>query len=342
MKKTRVWFNRWFSVAYHYINAIRNNEDGAQFEFYVTHVDPAHMSFQAAEHGEIEPTLAPDEYVEYCLDFCRKHQIDVFIPRLKMFHIAKNIQRFEEIGTKVMVCRDIPLLESLMEKQKFYESVAQTKIMEIPDYIVVNTASEFLAAYEDLVARGHGVCIKPTNSEGGLGFRIINNERDALSDLFGSINPFVTKEDVCRILSTSERFNDLMVMELLAGDEYSIDCLASASGELLAAVPRRKADGRLRIMDHVPELVEIAERVASTYHIPYNYNIQVKYNEGVPKLLEINPRMSGGLHSTCLTGINFPYLAVKMLLGGHVDKQTPQLPLSTSHIEKTVIIHTIS
>ncbi|MNI03407.1 Carbamoyl-phosphate synthase arginine-specific large chain [compost metagenome] len=341
MKKTKVWFNRWFSVAYHYINSIRNNEEGRPFEFYVTHVDPAHMSFQAADYSEIEPALEPNEYVEYCLEFCKKHEIDVFIPRLKMYAIAKNVKRFEAIGTKVMVCQDIDLLEQLLEKQKFYESVAETGVMSIPDYAVVNTANEFLAAYETLVAKGHGVCIKPTNSEGGQGFRIVNNERNELSDLYGSINNYVTTDQVYNIIAKAGGCNDLMVMELLEQAEYSIDCLATASGELLTAIPRRKADGRLRVIEEVPELIELAHRTAAAYKIPFNYNIQIKYNQGIPKLLEINPRMSGGLHITCLTGINFPYLAVKLLLGEEVAPLTPQFNFMASHIEKSVIIHTV-
>ena len=93
-------------------------------------------------------------------------------------------------------------------------------------------------------------------------------------------------------------------------------------------MPRRKADGRLRLLEEVPELIEIAHQVAANYKIPFIYNIQVKYNQGVPKLLEINPRMSGGLHVTCLSGINFPYLAVKSILGGHVDNQKPNYGMS--------------
>ncbi|MNQ91978.1 carbamoyl phosphate synthase-like protein [compost metagenome] len=128
-------------------------------------------------------------------------------------------------------------------------------------------------------------------------------------------------------------------MELLTGYEYSIDCLASASGELLAAVPRRKADGRLRMLEEVPELIELANQVAATYRIPFNYNIQIKYNRGVPKLLEINPRMSGGLQVSCLSGINFPYLGVKAVLGEKVEVQKPNFGILASHLEQYVIMN---
>lgn len=337
MKK--IWFNRWFSVAYHYMNSIRNNEDGASFKMYATHPDRTHMALQAADFADTEPVLGDDDYVEFALNFCKQHGIDVFIPRLHMYAIAKHIDEFEKIGTRVTVCRNLELLEDLMEKQKFYESIRPKNIVAIPDYHVVNTADEFLAAHEALTAAGHGVCMKPTNGEGGTGFRIISDKRNVLADMLGTVTPYLTKDQVCKNLSTVERFEDVMVMELLNGHEYSIDCLASASGELLAAVPRRKADGRLRLLEEVPELIELANQIAATYRIPFNYNIQVKYNQGVPKLLEINPRMSGGLHVTCLSGINFPYLAVKSLLGEKVEVQKPTFGLLASHIEQYVIMN---
>ncbi|TXK84795.1 ATP-grasp domain-containing protein [Paenibacillus sp. N3.4] len=336
---TKIWFNRWFSVAFHYMNFIRNNEDGRQFQIYATHPDRAHMSLQGADVAETEPVLDGEEYLTFALGFCAEHGIDVFIPRLHMYTIAKHIQLFEKLGTKVIVCRDLELLESLLEKQKFYESVKQTSLMTIPDYRVVNTADDFMTAYGELVEAGHEVCIKPTNSEGGMGFRIISNKRDALSDLFGTIKRYLSTDQVYQILSSVERFDDLMVMELLPGFEYSIDCLASEAGELLAVVPRRKAGGRLRLLEEVPELIEIAHKVAARYRIPFNYNIQVKYNKGVPKLLEINPRMSGGLHVTCLSGINFPYLAVKSILGEHVGVQKPTYDILASYVEKSIIMN---
>ncbi|WEK55073.1 MAG: ATP-grasp domain-containing protein [Candidatus Cohnella colombiensis] len=340
--KVRVWFNRWFSVAYHYMNAIRNNPDGIAVEIYGTHPDIRHMSLQACDYAEVEPVLDDDAYVDFCVNFCKQHKIDVFIPRLKMLQIAKAIHLFDEIGTKVIVCRDVSLLEQLMDKSLFYESVREKDVMVVPDYYVVNDGEGFKHAYEKLIARGHRVCIKPTNGEGGVGFRIIDNNRDPFADLLGVSNKYVSYEEVSRILSGVGKFDDLMVMELLDGLEYSIDCLSDPEGNLLAAVPRRKAGGRLRLMENVPELIDIAKRVANTYKIPYNFNIQMKYREGVPKLLEINPRMSGGLHVTCLTGINFPYLAVKLALGERVDVQSPRYNLLASHVEMPMLMKDVS
>lgn len=339
MKKTRIWFNRWFSVAYHYMNSIKNNADGMAFEIYGTHADLNHMSLQACDYSEQEPKIKGEQYVIYCLDFCQRHQIDVFIPHIEMLEIAQNIERFEQIGTKVIVCGDIDLLQKLMVKDLFYESIRGTGIVAIPAYYVVTNAEQFKQAHDKLIAQNHKVCIKPTDAEGGRGFRIVKDNRNRLTELFDTINHYVSSEEVYNILSETNECKPLMVMELLEDDEYSIDCLAKTDGELLAAVPRRKAGGRVRHMESRPELLQLAADVARHYKIPYNYNIQVKYHAGVPKLLEINPRMSGGLHVTCLTGINFPYLAVRLALGLEVTVPQAQYDLYASYVENPMLLN---
>lgn len=338
MKTLNIYFNRWFSVAYHYMNLLRRNEDGIPIKIFATHPDIRHMSLQGADVAGTEPALQGIEYVHFCVEYCREHEIDVFIPRLHMLDIALHADKFEAVGTKVLVCRDTELLEALMDKGKFYEEVLQSGIMPVPDYHVVRTAAQFKAAYEDLADKGHRVCIKPTETEGGLGFRIISGKPANLEDLFGYVTPNMTFDEVYRILDEAGTFPDIMVMELLEGLEYSIDCLADRDGRLLAAVPRRKSGKRLRLMEHVPELEAIAARVAGTYRIPFNFNIQMKYSGGVPKLLEINPRMSGGLHISCLTGINFPYLAVKSLLGGEVQPAAFGEDVLASYVEQPLIM----
>jgi hypothetical protein len=50
--------------------------------------------------------------------------------------------------------------------------------------------------------------------------------------------------------------------------------------------------------------------------------------------------MSGGLHVSCLSGVNFPYLAVKLALGGEVAPQTPEYGILASHIEQPMRMKT--
>ncbi|WP_028608746.1 ATP-grasp domain-containing protein [Paenibacillus harenae] len=335
---TRVYMNRWFSVAYHYINMIRENPDGEKFEFFGTHPDINHMSLVASDHPGTEPAVVGRDYVDFCVDYCRENRIDLFIPRLHMEEISRYAHLFDEIGTKVMVCRDIALLDSMVEKDKFYETVEGKGLVAIPDYRVANTAGEFKRAYEELTAAGHRVCFKPTKSEGGMGFRIIDDERDPLRELYGYVTLSTSFQQAYDTLSSVERFDNLMVMELLSGVEYSIDCVATAEGDLITAIPRRKSTGRTYLLEAVPELLEMAERIAISLRIPYAFNIQVRYSNGIPKLLEINPRMSGGLYITCLSGVNMPYLAVQALQGKAIEPPAPRFGIQAGYVEQPLIM----
>jgi len=335
--KKRIWFNKWFNTAYHFIDLIKNNNEGVQFEVFGTHTNMNSAVLSICNYVEAEPSVYGEDYIDYCISFCKKHKIDIFIPCYQMLNISQHIKEFNNVGTLVLASDNSSLLQTINNKPKFYELCKQNGTMELPQYFVVNTADEFMNAYRELLSKGLRVCVKPAISEGGFGFRIINDDCDDFKDFFGELNNEISSNEVYRILSLKESFEGLMVLEYLDGYEYSIDCLAY-EGKLLAAVPRKKIDGRVRLLENVPELIDIARKMSETYKLPYISNVQVKYADGIPKLLEINPRMSGGLHISCLSGINFPYLAIKLLQGEKVDVLTPNDNIMVTQIEKEILL----
>jgi carbamoylphosphate synthase large subunit len=336
--KQRIWFNRWFSTAYHFINMIKNNPDKKKFQVFVSHTNPHSVNLQIADNVEIEPFLKGNEYVDYCLDFCKRNKIELFIPgHTNMVAISENYHEFENIGTKVLISKDAETFSLVNDKARTYESFRQHRIMAVPEYYIVNTAAQFKAACEKISKSGSQVCFKPNIAEGGSGFRIIDQNAGSLKALLGTAGVRITFENAWQALSEQESFTDLMVLEYLNGYEYSTDCLAF-NGKLYAAVPRKKADGRLRYLEKNEELIEIARKVNDIYKLPYVFNVQVRFKEGIPKLLEINPRMSGGLNVSCLSGINFPYLAVKLLMGEPIEVPEPKFDLLVSQVEQEIII----
>ncbi|WP_102349112.1 ATP-grasp domain-containing protein [Bacillus sp. Marseille-P3661] len=329
--KKRIWFNRWFSTVYHYIKMIKENPDQIEFEIYGTHPNPKSVYFLLCDHSEQEPVLNVDDYIQYCLEYCRKNKIDIFIPQFRLTEIMKHEKEFNNIGTQLLGPPSY-LVEQISDKGKLFKRCEKDAFAPLPAYEVVNNVHDFVNAYQNIKKLGYQVCFKPCNGIGGAGFRILTEERVTLEGLIGYVSNQISIHDVTDILAGHETFDDLMVMEYLSGNEYSIDCLAY-DGELLAAVPRKKEFGRIRMLEGKQELLEIAKKVNDTFKIPYIYNIQIRYNQGSPKLLEINPRMSGGLHISCFSGINFPYLALKLLLTGKAEVPKPIFDIEATHIE---------
>jgi hypothetical protein len=70
-------------------------------------------------------------------------------------------------------------------------------------------------------------------------------------------------------------------------------------------------------------------------------NIQFKTDRlGETKLLEINPRASGGVAMSCLSGINLPYLALCGAVDGYggLDIPAPRLGLRVTEVGSPVVL----
>ncbi len=339
-----IWFNRWFSTVSHYMEMIRNNPDQQAFIIYGTHSNPDTVYFKNCDVTFTEPDIKGGEYLQFCLDFCRQHNIDIFVPRKENVLISQNLDSFEALGVKVLVCPDGDLMALMDNKAAMYQSIeehnkAGHSIVTIPKYRVVNNAESFKDAFQELTSDGSRLCIKPVVGEGGSGFRILDDEADSISFLFNTATSRkISFASAYKTLQKQAQFPNLMVLEYLDGYEYSIDCLAGADGTLHIAIPRKKGKGRIREIEYHEELLAIAHRMAVQYRIPFVFNIQVKFKDGVAKLLEINPRMSGGLHISCLAGVNIPYYAIKLLLGGSVEVPSPNYGVKVTYIEQPVIL----
>jgi len=334
---TRIWFNNWFNTAYFIIERIRNNEDKTAFEIFGTNLNRYSAALQACDHRFTEPAVKGDAYVDFCLDFCRAHRIEVFIPYRNLLLIAENREHFEKAGTRILLAAETEALRVVSDKARLYQAVKGTDLIRVPEFHIVTTVDAFIEACRDLESKNLEVCFKPAVSEGGAGFRIIDNSSDSPESLFKSITPRISLDTACRALSLRPSFPELMVLEYLPGFEYSVDCLAWG-GTMLAAVPRKKVDSRIRYLEDHHELKETAERFRKLFSLTGLFNVQVKYSGSEPALIEVNPRMSAGLHISCLSGVNFPYLAIKLLLGSSVDMQEPAFSVAATQVEKDIIL----
>ncbi|GJM70562.1 hypothetical protein HMSSN036_27780 [Paenibacillus macerans] len=332
-----IWFNRTFSAASHYVEMIRHNPDNKPFRIFATHPSRHSIMLQAADDAELEPDVPVHEYAAYCLDFCERHKIDIFIPHYRMAEVAKHRDDFDRIGTKVMLAGTAEMLSIVDEKGRLFEFLSGVPDLHLPDYEVVTTLGQFEKAYKRLKDKGCKVCLKPVSGEGGAGFRIVTDELATLQSLYEWAGAAIHIEEAVRLLGSEPGFPPLMVMEYLEGSEYSVDCLGSAEG-IVAAVPRKKVEGRLRLLEQNGTLIRMAHEIHRVLPLQYNFNIQFIYQGDVPKLLEINPRTSGGLYTTCLSGINFPYLAVKLLLGEDFEAPSPEFGIYATHLEKEYVI----
>lgn len=144
------------------------------------------------------------------------------------------------------------------------------------------------------------VIVKPRSGAGSRGVRLIP-DRAALEALGTDVS--------------------IIIQENLPGEEFSVDVLAGLDGEVIAAVPRsrERVDSGVSIAGRTvrrAELSDTAAAVARAIGLTGVANVQLRYSsDGVPALLEVNPRFPGAMPLTIAAGVDMPSLLLDLVLG---------------------------
>jgi len=320
----RVWYNRTFSSVYAAIKLIR--EADTENRFTLIHSNPnRHTPAAALAHEfHVEPTgLKGDAYVDWCLAFCRQHRVDIFVPGREATLLAAEHARFADIGTRVLSAAPAPMLHLIHDKARFY---AETVLPHAPvaAFRRFENIEEFDAAWAALRPHHAQLCVKPSHSIYGLGFAVVDEQRSSAALLLAGVEYHVGYADLRRGLAELGQFRTMLLMEFLDGPEYSVDCVGD-HGRLVSAVVRRKLaqPGSGQLIDMRRAILDATASLCAAHALNGVFNVQFKEGGGRPRLLEINPRMSGGIGMACLAGPNLPYLALRGFANGFGELTVP-------------------
>jgi len=134
---------------------------------------------------------------------------------------------------------------------------------------------------------------------------------------------------------------DMLLMEYLEGDEFTVDCFSDGSNSI--AVPRKRTkivngisfEGEILVQRQPHDLASFL--VTSSYtmmkmlDLTGCFGFQFKMDaEGSPKLLECNPRVQGGMYASTLAGRNVIRMAVLSALGREQEPLEELKPIKFS------------
>lgn len=120
---------------------------------------------------------------------------------------------------------------------------------------------------------------------------------------------------------------DMLVQELLPGREWSVDCLSDRHGRLVFSSARTRERIRMgtsmwsEVADEETQEVarRYAERIADRLPLDGPWFFQMKEDpDGVPRLLEVDPRIAGTMCLHRARGVNFPLLGLYVWSGEDV------------------------
>lgn len=337
MKFVKIWFNHWFSAAYHIIGLIRQN---AQHNCYVIGTNESKDSIIRLVCDEFhrEPSFdSAEEYVQYCAEFCKEHQIDVFVPYREMLAICQHSELFTNCGIRLLLCLDKRLMSTLDDKGATYRYFRQFMPDLVPPHAVVGSLEEFVEAYAAMRGEAERICFKFVQDKGAKSFRVIDERMDDYASLAIGVGNKISYQRTMELLSTAITWRPMIVMPYLEGKSISIDCLATPSG--LICVPRYKIRGRVSEVRYDKNVLELCTAFSEHSRMSMPYNYQIRFHGDKPYLLEINSRMSGGIQQSCLAaGVNIPSIAVNQLLGIDIPWKHHIETRRVTHIEMPALL----
>ena len=275
------------------ISILKDLESGG-YELFSGDIDPYATGLYLVDdaHRMLLPRGDDPGFSDRLLAICAELRIDLLIPTVdtELLPIATRLDEFRAAGTEPIVA-SVETLETCLDKWELDRRCRGQ--VRVPGTVLVDDTFEPSTIELPVI-------VKPRSGSGSRGIRLVESASE---------------------LERLERDGTLLVQELLPGPEYSLDVFATREGEVLAVVPRErlKVDSGIAITgrtSHDEELQEFGAAVARLIGLTTVANVQAKgATEGVPALLEVNPRFPGTMPLTIAAGVDMPRLAVEEALG---------------------------
>lgn len=296
---------------------IRHLRNNGEREVRIVAVDmdgEASGRFLADTFYQIPPAGAPD-YEQELFDILRRENPDCFlnVSGTDVPFIARLKPEIEALGIAVCVSDPEPL-DTANNKFSLYRTVRDISDDLVPEFESADTLESFVKTASAMGYPDRELCFKPHVSKGSRGFRILSEKFDRRDQLLNQkpVSRYMTLDEFVAIFQDSGPFPQLLLMEVVVGEECDVMTIGYQGQALLTTVKSRESH-RWGVIDkgeliERPDLVEKTERIIAG--IPLSYNISLQFIDG--RLIEINPRTSTFIYSD---DFNEPWIAVKLAMG---------------------------
>ncbi len=268
-----------------------------------------------------------------------KENIDILYPLSTedQNYFSEKKYIFEDKGVKV-ICSDFHAVVTVNNKYKLYEGLKKRGLNN-PEYFKI----EELADIEDLIGKiGTPFVIKPFVGKGGSDLYIVSKDRAILREddrkFFLDYDQFIeNRRDYINPGNT-------LICEYLMGYEYSVDTL-SKEGKLFYGVVRKRysSQGGLALEAEVvknDEIMKLTKEIIHGFKLSYINNIQFKEDKnGIPKVMEVNPRIPGTLNLSVKASSDFISDSIRLVEGDKIEIPEVRYGLKILRYWDGVIIH---
>ena len=236
-------------------------------------------------------------YIQNLLDICITDHINLLIPTIDtdLLVLSENKERFEEIGTRVMISAPemIRICRDKNNTSQFFVDCGLHAPMPVNDW------QEYKSGYPAF--------IKPKDGSSSINAFKVENEEE-LEVYAGQVE-------------------DYIVQPFISGHEYTIDIFCDWNGDPISIVPRERLQvraGEVLKTQIYMDLVMIQEMktLCKAFKPCGPMTVQlIRDDKGIDWYIEINPRFGGGAPLSMKAGARSAEAILKLMDGEDVDEQ---------------------
>lgn len=260
-----------------------------------------------ADKYYIVPRMTALGYIDVILDICCKEKIDGVLslidPELSL--LAKNKQRFQEVGTTV-IGSDYDLCEMSLDKMQMYQFCKENGFQAAKSW---NSLEDFTAALAAGTVQ-FPVFVKPQCGSASIAISKVC-DMETLELLFAHASPD----------------GKLMIQELLSGQEIGADVYIDLiSGEVVSIFTKKKllmrageTDKAVSFQDE--KLFALIQKFVKKAGYRGQIDIDIFEMDGQYYISEVNPRFGGGYPHAYACGADHMSLILQNLRGKVNEQQ---------------------
>ncbi|MET1101293.1 MAG: ATP-grasp domain-containing protein [Pyrodictiaceae archaeon] len=305
------------------IYSLKMNPESRKVRIVCTDIRPGIAARFMCDSFYIIPRASSPDFLDAVTRIIEEESIDVVLPQVpaELPVLARERDRLRRAGAVVAISPPEAIAVAL-DKYRMIE-YARSIGVPAPQAYSVSSWSELEWAIEELGYPAKPFIVRIGSGDGMKGFRIVVSPEKAwewFSRERPGGPPWITISALRDILGQGSFKTRVMVAEYLPGEEYTVDVLAD-SNKVYVVVPRRRLEMRISmtfsgIVEEREDVIKYSEKLSKSLGLEYAFGFQFREDEdGIPKLLECNPRIQSTMILSAFAGANVVWGAVKLALG---------------------------
>ena len=247
------------------------------------------------------------EYPGAIAEIAEKEDVNLVLPCSDEEAIAlSSVRHIIERDNRFLACADAKIIKMVSNKLLCYEGLANLGL-PVPAWKQANGKDSLLNADTSIMDEFGDAVVKPVAGSVGRNVFIISVKSNISPAVSPARETYINPAQLSQISATQFEGNwPCIVMPRLLEPVYDIDILGW-KGRPVRVIPRRRNNSSLPNAGHElvnnDDLSQLGRQLIERLGLSWLYDCDVMYDqEGIPQVLEINPRPSGSFAVSICAG----------------------------------------